>query len=98
MIPQLVSRGIEVEYSSEREWGITLRLHAAGLPFSYYRTTSGFRLSRPGLDFSDKPESGHPFIEPEEMEALLSGPLGSLRETMHDLFQREDLMWPKGER
>ncbi len=98
VIPELTSRGVEVTASLEREREITLRLHALGLPFSYYRTSAGFRLGRPGLNFSDKPEAGHPFIEPDEMDALLTGPLESVRKNVHGLFSREDLMWPKGDR
>ncbi|MFD9869088.1 hypothetical protein ACFXI8_26570 [Streptomyces niveus] len=98
VIPKLTSRGIEVISPPERERSITLRLHAAGLPFSYYHTPAGFRLSRPGLDLSETPESGHPFVDLEEIEDLMSGPLESVRESMHGLFQREDLMWPRGAR
>ncbi|MFF3092042.1 hypothetical protein [Streptomyces cyaneofuscatus] len=97
VIPELASRGIDVTASPEREWQITLRLHAAGLPFSYYRTSAGCRLGRPGLTFSDEPEAGHPFIEPDEMDVILSGSLESVRENVRGLFEREDLMRPASE-
>ncbi|MFH9689298.1 hypothetical protein ACH4LE_23755 [Streptomyces sp. NPDC017413] len=98
VIPKLTARGIDVMSSLERERAITLRLHAFGLPFSYYRTSAGCRLGRPGLVFSNEPESGHPFIEPDEMDAILSGPVKSVHESVHGLFARKDLMWPANER
>lgn len=58
-------------FSSEREWRLTRRLHASGLPFGYYRDTDGYHLCRPGLRYTDTPDGDHLTIEPDELERIL---------------------------
>lgn len=73
VIPELRSRGIDVTASGETEWELTNLLHEAGLPYSYYRDDQGgYRLSRPGLALTDRPEVNHPVIAPEHLRDLLA--------------------------
>ncbi|MFE4372656.1 hypothetical protein ACFRMN_31365 [Streptomyces sp. NPDC056835] len=89
-IPKLLSRGVDITSSAAREWHLTRRLHDSGLPFSFYRATDGYRLSRPGLSLTERPEADHPIVEPDELERLLANSLGAVE----DLFDRGDLSWP----
>jgi Leucine-rich repeat (LRR) protein len=71
VIPELRGRTSELRVSGEREWRLTRRLHASGLPFDYYRDDEGHWLCRPGLDHTDYPDSDHLEIAPDELEAIL---------------------------
>jgi hypothetical protein len=86
--PALREHGAKVEVSGEREWRLTRRLHSMGLPFGYYDSKEGFRLCRPGLEFTPYPEWDHPRIAPDELERMLDTDPASV----HTLFEREDLM------
>jgi hypothetical protein len=75
VIPALAERGVRVTFSDETEWKLTLRLHEAGLRFSFYRAHDGYRLCRPGLEYTQRPEARHPLVEPQELErAIETGP------------------------
>jgi hypothetical protein len=86
VVPQLRQRGTEtVTVSEEREWQITRKLYAAGVPFDYFRQGDTYLLCRPGLAFTDTPDAGHAEIGPDELEAVLQrGP-----EEVHKLFARQ---------
>ncbi|QXE33808.1 hypothetical protein KQY30_05385 [Streptomyces sp. GMY02] len=86
VVPELRQRGTEiVTVSEEREWQITRKLYAAGVPFDYFRRGDTYLLCRPGLEFTDKPSAAHAEIGPEELEAVLRrGP-----EEVHKLFDRK---------
>ncbi|WP_253835168.1 hypothetical protein [Actinokineospora globicatena] len=71
IVPELKERVEAVTVSDERAWRITRRLHAAGIPFAYFRTSTDYRLCRPGLDYTPTPYANHPVIGPDELEALL---------------------------
>ncbi|MFE4656874.1 hypothetical protein ACFRFJ_09330 [Streptomyces hydrogenans] len=72
VIPELRQRIEEtVAVSDEREWQITRKLYAAGLPFDYFRRGDTYLLCRPGLAFTDTPDAGHAVIGPDELEAVL---------------------------
>jgi len=71
VVPMLVDRVRELRVSDEREWKLTRRLHASGLPFDYYRNDRGYWLCRPGLEHTDYPGADHLGIEPDELEAVL---------------------------
>ncbi|RGC65802.1 Leucine Rich repeats (2 copies) [Micromonospora sp. MW-13] len=71
VVPQLHDRVPELRVSGEREWSLTRRLYAAGLPFDYYRDENGYWLCRPGLRYTDFPNADHLKIDPEEIEAIL---------------------------
>ncbi|MFI6284854.1 hypothetical protein ACIBCM_08870 [Streptomyces sp. NPDC051018] len=72
VIPELRNKGVNVQASEERVWALTRALHAAGLPFCYYRYEDHHRLSRPGLTRTAVPECGHIRITPQELENLLA--------------------------
>ena len=83
VVPELRERAREtVTVSGEREWLITRRLYAAGIPFDYFRKGSSYRLCRPGLDYTDMPQANHARIEPDELEAILDRDPARV----HDLF------------
>ncbi|MDL4776658.1 MULTISPECIES: leucine-rich repeat domain-containing protein [Thermomonosporaceae] len=86
VVPELRQRVREtVTVSEEREWQITRRLYAAGVPFDYFRHGDTYLLCRPGLAFTGTPDAGHAEIGPDELEAVLQrGP-----EEVHKLFARE---------
>jgi hypothetical protein len=72
VVPKLRERVPRLQLSEEREWRLTRRLYAAGLPFDYYRDDSGsFRLCRPGIEYTPNPNADHLAIEPDELEAVL---------------------------
>lgn len=72
VVPALRQRVREsVAVSEEREWQITRKLHAAGIPFDYFRQDDTYLLCRPGLEFTDTPDAGHARIEPADLEAML---------------------------
>jgi hypothetical protein len=71
VVPVLRDRVGELRVSGEREWKLTRRLHASGLPFDYYRSEWGYRLCRPGMEHTDYPNADHLEIEPDELEAVL---------------------------
>ncbi len=71
VIPELRDRVPELQFSGEREWKLTRKLHASGLPFDYYRNARGYWLCRPGLNHTAKPNADHLEIEPDELEAIL---------------------------
>lgn len=90
LIPALRERGMRVTCSGQREWRLTLRMQAAGLPYCCYRDVDQLRLNSPGLRQTDVPEAGHPVVTEEELEGFLeSDPAG-----IHKLFARRDQMWP----
>ncbi|MFE7413364.1 hypothetical protein [Streptomyces laurentii] len=89
-LPGLRERGVQVKSSGEAEIDLTRRLHEIGLPFSYYRSSMGYQLSRPGLALTENPEGDHPFVEPEELESLISRSPGAVAA----LFDDENRMWP----
>ncbi|MFI1189357.1 hypothetical protein [Streptomyces californicus] len=72
VIPELMARGCRVIHSGETEWALGLRMSEEGIPFSYYESTEGYRLCRPGLRFTSVPELNHPIVPPEELDALLT--------------------------
>ncbi|MGX1542746.1 hypothetical protein [Streptomyces adustus] len=86
VVPELRQRVREtVTVSEEREWQITRKLYAAGVPFDYFRRGDVYLLCRPGLAFTDTPDAGHAEIGPDELEAVLErGP-----EEVHKLFARK---------
>jgi hypothetical protein len=71
VVPRLRDRVADLRVSGEREWQLTRRLYAAGLPFDYYRYDDGFRLCRPGLAHTAYPYADHLDIEPDDLEAIL---------------------------
>ncbi|MEV6345897.1 hypothetical protein [Actinoplanes sp. NPDC051851] len=74
VLPRLRERISEsLVFSGEREWRLTRRLYAAGLPFDYYyhRRAGGYRLCRPGLAYTSAPDADHLRIEPDDLEAIL---------------------------
>lgn len=90
VIPALRERGALVTSSAPREWRLTVRMQAAGLPYCCYREAGELRLNSPGLGHTDLPEFGHPVVTEEELEGFLaSDPAG-----IHKLFARRDRMWP----
>ncbi|MFJ1798919.1 hypothetical protein [Streptomyces sp. NPDC088180] len=74
-----------VVVSEEREWQITRKLHASGVPFDYYRQGETYLLCRPGLAFTNSPNAGHAEIGPAELEAVLQR--GA--DEVHKLFERQ---------
>ncbi|MEU7022819.1 hypothetical protein ABZ990_19475 [Streptomyces sp. NPDC046203] len=90
ILPELRARGVHVKSSGEMEIGLTRRLHAIGLPFSYYRSSMGYQLSRPGLALTANPEGDHPFVQPEELESLIARSPGEVAA----LFEDEGRLWP----
>lgn len=89
VLPRLRSRGVQVFASGEREWRLTRRLHEIGLPFSYYHSDEGHQLCRPGLSYTDWPATGHPIIDPDDLERLIDGEPTRI----HELFAQEELMF-----
>lgn len=89
-LPGLRKRGVQVKSSGEVEINLTRRLYEIGLPFSYYRSSMGYQLSRPGLALTANPEGDHPFIELEELESLIS----RSPDAVAALFDDENRMWP----
>ncbi|HEX4813504.1 MAG TPA: hypothetical protein VFV66_12215 [Nonomuraea sp.] len=73
VVPVLRERVPDLRVSDTREWRLTRRLYAAGLPFDYYRKGEGYWLCRPGLEHTPYPNADHLKIEPGELEALLDG-------------------------
>ncbi|MEW1848071.1 hypothetical protein AB0392_59790 [Nonomuraea angiospora] len=71
VVPALRERLPHLRVSDEREWRLTRRLHAVGLPFDYYRDDEGYWLCRPGLEHTAYPDADHLKIEPDELEELL---------------------------
>lgn len=71
VLPELRDRVPELQFSGEREWRLTRKLYASGLPFDYYRNARGYWLCRPGLEHTTKPNADHLKIEPDELEAML---------------------------
>lgn len=89
-LPELRARGVHVKSSSEMEISLMRRMHASGLPFSYYRSSMGYQLSRPGLALTANPEGDHPFVQPEELESLIA----RSPDEVAALFEDEDRLWP----
>lgn len=71
VVPVLRERCRGLRVSGEREWRLTRRLYAAGLPFDYYRDDEGYWLCRPGLEHTDFPNADHLEIGPGELEGIL---------------------------
>lgn len=71
VVPRLRERLPQLRVSDEREWQLTRRLYAAGLPFDYYRDDEGHWLCRPGLEHTTYPDADHLKIEPDELEEIL---------------------------
>ncbi|MEU6549141.1 hypothetical protein ABZ915_02495 [Streptomyces sp. NPDC046915] len=71
VLPVLRERQPQLRVSGEREWRLTRRLHASGLPFDYYHDDEGYWLCRPGLEHTAYPDADHLEIEPDELEAAL---------------------------
>jgi hypothetical protein len=71
VVPGLHERLPGLRVSGEREWRLTRRLYAAGLPFDYYRDNEAYWLCRPGLEHTDFPNADHLKLDPEELEAIL---------------------------
>lgn len=88
VVAALREKGVSVKVSDERAWRLTLRLHEASLPFSYYRNHGSHLLCRPGLARTDRPEAAHPKIGPDELEALLDKDPALIE----PLFERDELM------
>lgn len=61
----------QLQVSGEREWRLTRRLYAAGLPFDYYVDNEGYWLCRPGLEHTAYPNADHLKIEPDDLEEIL---------------------------
>ncbi|WP_405614826.1 hypothetical protein [Streptomyces sp. NBC_01508] len=86
LVPELRQRVREtVTVSREREWQITRKLHAAGVPFDYFRQGDTYLLCRPGLAFTNTPDAAHAEIGPAELEAVLRRGANEV----HKLFTRE---------
>lgn len=86
VVPELRQQVREtVTVSEEREWQITRKLHAAGVPFDYFRQGDVNLLCRPGLAFTDTPDAGHAEVGPDELEAILQR--GA--DEVHKLFARK---------
>lgn len=88
IVGEMRDRGIRATVSDEAEWEMTLRLHSAGLPYSYYKRGDLHLLSRPGLKGGKYPEAGHITIRPHDLRLLLE----DRPEEISTLFDREDLM------
>lgn len=71
VVPELRDRVPGLRVSDEREWRLTRRLYAAGLPFDYYRNDQGYWLCRPGLENTAYPDADHLSIEPDELDSVL---------------------------
>jgi hypothetical protein len=71
VVPRLRERLPQLRVSDEREWRLTRRLRAAGLPFDYYRDDEGYWVCRPGLELTAYPNADHLKIEPDELEEVL---------------------------
>lgn len=83
VVPELRQQIREtVTVSEEREWQITRKLYAAGVPFDYFRRGDTYLLCRPGLALTDTPNAGHVEIGPGELEAVLQRGAGEV----HKLF------------
>ncbi|GLY97768.1 hypothetical protein [Actinoplanes sp. NBRC 103695] len=72
VVPKLQAQGKFVQCSTRADWQLTLRLRAAGLPFSVYRTQGKLRLVSPGLDHTDSPAFGHVVVSAAEIDRLLT--------------------------
>ncbi|MFI0723804.1 hypothetical protein [Streptomyces sp. NPDC021224] len=72
VVPELRQQATEtVNVSEEREWKITRKLYAIGLPFDYFRQGDTYLLCRPGLEFTNTPDAGHLEIAPADLEEVL---------------------------
>lgn len=90
VLPELGRRGCRVTFSDERSWRLTLLMHSVGLPFSCYQGEGGYRICRPGLRYTARPEASHPYVVPSELEVLLSSDIDEVK----SLFNRKELFWP----
>lgn len=72
VLPELVERGCKVSCSQEREWRITLRMQAAGIPLVCYASDGRYHLCSPGLGVTKVPDYDHPEVEIDELEGTLN--------------------------
>ncbi|MFF9144770.1 hypothetical protein ACF1BN_07930 [Streptomyces sp. NPDC014861] len=77
VIPQLRERGIDVVCPDATERELTALLRDKGLRMNYYRRGQEYRLCRPGLSLTERPEVNHPPIAPDDLRAMVaSDPAG----------------------
>jgi hypothetical protein len=89
VLPELRSRGVYITASERSEWGLTLRMQEAGLPFICYRKHDVLRLASPGFRLTDLPDYGHSAVTEDELgRALDEDP-----QQIYQLFERQDHIW-----
>ncbi|MFD1048920.1 hypothetical protein ACFQ1S_26985 [Kibdelosporangium lantanae] len=75
-----------VTSSGRTEWELTLRMRAAGLPFTCYRSHDVLRLASPGFQLTELPNFGHSAVTEDELRrALDEDP-----QRVHRLWERKD--------
>ncbi|MCF2533124.1 hypothetical protein [Yinghuangia soli] len=69
ILPELAARGVRVSADEPREWQLTCRMHAAGVPFSCWKSGSEHFLYAPGLGFRERDRIA---IDVDEVEATIA--------------------------
>ncbi|MFI7273910.1 hypothetical protein [Streptomyces sp. NPDC049879] len=72
VIPGLRKSGCYLTFPDETERELTSLLRQSGMLVNYYKRGTDYRLCRPGLSLSERPEVNHPVISPEELREMLS--------------------------
>lgn len=72
VIPELQKSGCYVTFPDEVERELTSLLRRSGMSVNCYKRGAEYRLCRPGLTLTDRPEVNHPVISTEEIRAMLS--------------------------
>ncbi|MYV48038.1 hypothetical protein [Streptomyces sp. SID2888] len=84
VIPDLKGMGCDVVFPDDVERELTSLLRQTGLSVNCYKRGNAYRLCRPGLSLTDRPEVNHPEVSPVELRATLMSDPGKVA----TLFER----------
>lgn len=84
VIPELQRKGVDVLFPDDAERELTSLLWQEGLDMNCYRRGPSYRLCRPGLSLTERPEVNHPVVSPEDLRAMLAADPAKV----HALFDR----------
>ncbi|MEU2503374.1 hypothetical protein ABZ621_01540 [Streptomyces sp. NPDC007863] len=71
VISGLEAAGCDVTPPDAIEREVTARLRGRGLKMNCYRFGSGYRICRPGLMFTDRPEANHPEVDLDALRRMM---------------------------
>lgn len=72
VLPALTARRVRVSAAEPREWRLTCRMHAAGVPLSCWKSGSEHFLYAPGLGITAFPERNRIAVDVDQLEAVVA--------------------------